>query len=281
MGKIYKYLLIFILLLFIYTDDDAFKSSENIPTAESNKSSDFTEDQIKEMDKDKESHDFQADVSRVMDIIINSLYQHKEIFLRELISNAADASNKIRYEGLKDETVLGTGSLRELDIRLEYDDQNKTLTIADKGVGMTKKQMVDNLGTVAKSGTTSFLEKMTKGNIESSDLIGKFGVGFYSAFLVADKVEVTSKNNNDDQYIWSSEASGNFTIVKDPRGNTLGRGTRVKIFLKPDTTEFLKETVIEETAKKYSEFVNFPIFIKKLKTKTKDVPVFGEDGEPV
>lgn len=153
---------------------------------------------------------------------------------------------------------------------------------------MTKKQITENLGTIARSGTTSFLERMQSEQDSSADLIGKFGVGFYSVFLVADKVEVVSKHNDDEQQIWSSEAAGSFTINKDPRGNTLGRGSRVRLWLKPDTTEQLKESVLEETLKKYSEFVSFPIQLRRLKTKTRDVPTGeyeplpkGEDEEEI
>ena len=169
-------------------------------------------------------------MSRLLDIIINSLYQRKEIFLRELISNASDALDKIRFMALQDDSVLGEGETRDLDIRIAFDSDAKTLTLTDKGIGMTREDLVQNLGTVAKSGTTQFVEALASG--ADISLIGQFGVGFYSVFLVADKVEVTSKHNDDDQHIWTSTADSTFTVAPDPAGNTLGRGTSIKLFLK-------------------------------------------------
>merc|ERR1711966_378116 len=187
-------------------------------------------------DRDKmtegaEKHEFQAEVSRLMDIIINSLYTDKQVFLRELISNAADALEKTRFLSVQDESFLG--DTKDMEIKIEYDPTAKTISITDTGVGMTKADLINNLGTVAKSGTTNFLEAMAEGG--DANLIGQFGVGFYSAFLVADKVTVTSKSNDDDtQHVWESTADASFSIVEDPRGNTLGRGSRVTLYLKED-----------------------------------------------
>merc|ERR1712217_666328 len=183
-------------------------------------------DGFSESDRAKisEKHEFQAEFNRLMDIIINSLYTDKQVFLRELISNAADALEKARFHSVQDETYLGDA--KDLEVKIEHDPDAKTISISDTGIGMSKADLINNLGTVAKSGTTNFLEAMAEGS--DANLIGQFGVGFYSAFLVADKVSVTSKCNDDPvQHVWESSADASFTVVDDPRGNTLGRGTRV------------------------------------------------------
>lgn len=219
-----------------------------------------------------EQFEFQAEVSRLMDILINSLYKTKEIFLRELISNASDALDKIRFLALSDDKLLG--KVKDLDIRISFDKDTKTLTIRDTGVGMTKKDLVANLGTVAKSGTANFVESMQKNG--DSGLIGQFGVGFYSVYLVADRVRVVSKNNDDDQYIWESDANASFTVAKDPRGNTLGRGTEITLFLKDDAKEFQNQDKLKGLVSRYSEFITFPIFVNASSTETYDV-----EDEPV
>ena len=219
----------------------------------------------------QESFEFQAEVNRLMDIIINSLYKKKEIFLRELISNASDALDKIRFLSVSSADVLGDN--KDLEIKISFNADLKTLTIADSGVGMTRADLVNNLGTVAKSGTTNFVEALADG--QDMSLIGQFGVGFYSVYLVADKVRVISKNNDDDQYIWESTADSSFTVAKDPRGNTLGRGTEITMFLKDDAHEFMKQERLEEMIQKYSEFITFPISLYK---KTEEV-VEVEDDE--
>ena len=214
-----------------------------------------------------------------MDIIINSLYTHKEVFLREIISNASDAIDKIRYSSLKDPDVLT--AKKELEIKIEFDKDSKTLSVTDSGIGMTKNDLVKNLGTVAKSGTTQFLELI--GKTQDMNLIGQFGVGFYSAFLVANRVTVTSKHNTDEQHIWRSAADGKFSVTKDPRGNTLGRGTRVTMHLKDDSVEFSEQDKIKALVKRYSEFINYPIYLYTSKEVTKQVPeeveVEGEEPE--
>merc|ERR1712050_740152 len=205
---------------------------------------------------------FQAEVNRLMDIIINSLYTDKQVFLRELISNAADALEKARFHSVQDEEFLG--EVKDLEAKIEHDPEAKTISIIDTGVGMSKADLINNLGTVAKSGTTNFLEAMAEG--ADANLIGQFGVGFYSAFLVADKVSVTSKCNDDAvQHVWESSADASFTVVDDPRGNTLGRGTRVTLHLKEDAHDYLSEDKLKETAKKYSQFIQFPIYVKVKK----------------
>ena len=225
----------------------------------------FSPEQEAELAQHEEKYEFQAEVNRLMDIIINSLYKKKEIFLRELISNASDALDKIRFLAVSAvENMLG--ETKELEIKISFNEELKTLTIRDTGVGMTKSDLVANLGTVAKSGTTNFVEALSEG--QDVSLIGQFGVGFYSVYLVADKVRVVSKNNNDDQYIWESTADSSFGVAKDPRGNTLGRGTEITLFLKEDAHEFVKQDRLEELVQKYSEFITFPI---KLYKKTQEV----------
>merc|ERR1712190_226243 len=156
------------------------------------------------------------------------------------------------------------GETKDLEVKIEHDADAKTISIVDSGVGMSKADLINNLGTVAKSGTTNFLEAMAEG--ADANLIGQFGVGFYSAFLVADKVSVTSKCNEDPvQHVWESSADASFTVVEDPRGNTLGRGSRVTLHLKEDAHDYLSEDKLKDTTKKYSQFIQFPIYVKVKK----------------
>ncbi|KAG0030622.1 hypothetical protein BGZ81_002425 [Podila clonocystis] len=212
-----------------------------------------------------EKFQFQTEVSRLMNIVINSLYKTPEIFLRELISNGSDALDKIRFQSLTDSSAMESNP--NLNVTIAVNKKARIITITDTGIGMTKEDLQKNLGTIAKSGTSEFIETMS-GDKADMDLIGKFGVGFYSVFLVADKVRVTSKNNNDDQYIWESTAVDDFTIAKDPSGNTLGRGTQIAIHLKEDQDQYLQDARIKELVGKYSEFINFPIYLRSEKTKT-------------
>merc|ERR1711998_702987 len=222
-----------------------------------------------------EKFEFQAEVTRLMDIIINSLYSNKEIFLREIISNASDALDKIRFLAVTDKDALGEGDTAKLEMRISPDKNKDTLTLTDRGIGMTKQDLINNLGTIAKSGTSSFLEKLKEGG--DVNLIGQFGVGFYSVYLVADKVTVRTKHNDDKQYIWESTADSSFTIKEDPAGNTLGRGSAITLHLKDDCKEFTEGDKIKELVKKYSEFISFPIYLKETKTVEKEVPVEEEE----
>merc|ERR1711990_1182199 len=179
---------------------------------------------------------------------------------------------KARFHSVQDESFLG--DVQDLEIKVEHDPEAKTISIIDTGVGMSKADLINNLGTVAKSGTTNFLEAMAEG--ADTNLIGQFGVGFYSAFLVADKVSVTSKCNDDPvQHVWESSADASFTVVADPRGNTLGRGTRVTLHLKEDAHDYLSEDKLKESAKKYSQFIQFPIYVKVKK----EVDVEAEEDD--
>lgn len=224
----------------------------------------------------QEAHQYQAEVTRLMDIIINSLYTQRDVFLRELISNAVDALEKARFLSISDKSV--TEEKAELDIHLECDPKQKVLSICDSGVGMTKQDLISNLGTVAKSGTSNFLEALANNN-NDVNLIGQFGVGFYSAFLVADRVTVVSKNRDDDQYIWESSADAKYYVAKDPRGNTLKRGTCVLLHLKDDATEFMDEYRLKDLISRYSQFMSYPIYLKVTKKVKEEVPVEEEEAE--
>ncbi|KAH7287414.1 hypothetical protein KP509_32G055000 [Ceratopteris richardii] len=212
-----------------------------------------------------------------MDIIINSLYSNKDIFLRELISNASDALDKIRFMALTDKEVLGEGDDTKLEIQIKLDKANKILSIRDRGIGMTKDDLIKNLGTIAKSGTSAFLEQMQKGG--DLNLIGQFGVGFYSVYLVADYVEVVSKHNDDKQYIWESKADGAFAVSEDTENEPLGRGTEIRLHLKEEASEYLSEDKLKELVQKYSEFINFPIYLWTSKEVDVEVEADSEDED--
>lgn len=210
----------------------------------------------------EEVHSFSADVAKMLHIIVHSLYQNPEIFLRELISNSADALTKYRLHS------LSTGQVSEIpyEVKISLDKEKRTISILDTGVGMTKQELMDNLGSLGASGTKKFLEQMSQG-AQSSKLIGQFGVGFYSVFLVGDSVKVSSKHDNStEQWVWESNADGTYKTYEDPRETKIQRGTEIMIELKQDAEQYTEFDTVKKIVQKYSEFIDFPIYIQKCTT---------------
>ena len=223
------------------------------------------------MSDKRETLGFQTEVRQLLQLMIHSLYSNKEIFLRELISNASDAADKLRFESLATPDLLGSDA--ELGIRIEIDKDQRQLSIIDNGIGMSRDELIDNLGTIAKSGTAEFLQQMTGDKQHDSRLIGQFGVGFYSSFIVADKVTVESLRagaDSADAVRWESEGQGEFTI--EPIESDV-RGTRVTLHLKEDEAEFAEAFRIESLIRKYSDHIGFPVSVTDLASEDAETKV--------
>lgn len=211
-----------------------------------------------------ESREFQTEARQLLHLVIHSLYSHKEIFLRELISNSSDALDKIRFEALTSSEILPDGT--ELCIRLKPDKTAKTLTISDNGIGMSREELIDNIGTIARSGSKAFLDKMTGDQKADTSLIGQFGVGFYSVFMVASSVRIITKRAGSDEpaVMWESDGESNYTIGETERD---GHGTDVVLYLNDDGSSYVENRQIRSIVKKYSDFIAFPVFLPNDKGK--------------
>ena len=237
----------------------------------------------------KEMHEFQAETKQLLDLMVNSIYTNKEIFLRELISNASDAIDKLHFESLTNREILEGDE--DYEIYLVPDKDSHTLTISDNGVGMTKDEVIENIGTIAKSGTKAFLEKLKEAkeggsDVTDKDMIGQFGVGFYSAFMVAEKVTITTRKAGTKEAVrWESDGSGTFSIEpceKEKRGTTITLSLKKEFYGDEAEENFTETYKLERLVKKYSDYVRYPIkmdFVTEEKPKDKDGKVI-EDAKP-
>ncbi len=239
------------------------------------------------MEKEKKTFQFKTEVKQFMNLIINSLYSHPEIFLRELISNASDAIDRLKFKAQTDPEILGSDT--EYKIKITPDKKNRTLTVSDNGIGMTYDEIIDNIGTIARSGTAAFLEAVEKSKNQGAlvpELIGQFGVGFYSAFIVAEKVTVVTRAaGQDNAYRWESTGDGSYTVEPAQRRS---RGTDVILTLKPvqpDDQDFTEEWTIRHIIKTHSDFVSYPIVMdverEEAEVGGKESKLLDKDGKPV
>ena len=216
--------------------------------------------------QNKESLIFQAEVSKLLDIVANSLYSEREIFLRELISNSADACEKLRYQAITKKGLLG--DQKNLTIHIRVSKKKKIIEIEDNGIGMSRQDLIDNIGTIARSGTTKFIEAMKSKKDGDLSAIGQFGVGFYSSYMVANTVDILSKNaENDDSNLWSSNGKDSYTIENRDKKN---RGTIITLNIKKNADEFLDSFRLRSIITKYSNYIPFPIYLKDLDSKDKE-----------
>ena len=225
--------------------------------------------------KNKENLTFQAEVSKLLDLVANSLYSEREIFLRELISNSADACEKLRYLALSKKNILGENKV--LEIKINVSKKRKIIEIEDNGIGMSRQDLIDNLGTIARSGTNKFIESIKSKKTNDISAIGQFGVGFYSSYMVADTVAVHSKNvENDSSHLWISNGKDNYTIEELKKED---RGTKISLNIKKDSEEFLDSMRLRSIISKYSNYIPFPIYLKDLDTKDKEEKI--NEGNPL
>ena len=225
--------------------------------------------------KNKENLTFQAEVSKLLDLVANSLYSEREIFLRELISNSADACEKLRYLALSKKNILGENKI--LEIKINVSKKRKIIEIEDNGIGMSRQDLIDNLGTIARSGTNKFIESIKSKKTNDISAIGQFGVGFYSSYMVADTVAVHSKNVEDDSsHLWISNGKDNYTIEELKKED---RGTKISLNTKKDSEEFLDSIRLRSIISKYSNYIPFPIYLKDLDTKDKEEKI--NEGNPL
>ena len=212
----------------------------------------------------KETMQFQTEVNQLLKLMIHSLYSNQEIFLRELISNASDAADKLRFEALTDDSLFEGDS--DLQIRIAFDQDNKTITVLDNGIGMNRNEVIENLGTIAKSGTQQFMASLTGDNAKDAKLIGQFGVGFYSTFIVADKVTVNTRRAGvgaEHGVSWESTGEGDYSIETIEKS---GRGTEIILHLRDDASEFLDTFRLQTVIRKYSDHISMPIIMQTQET---------------
>lgn len=217
-------------------------------------------------EKQKQTYEFKAEVKQLLDILVHSLYTSREIFLRELISNASDALDKLRFESTRGATIADKDIL--LEIKINFDEKKKLITVSDTGIGMTEEELINNVGTIAKSGSADFLKQLSESKTEANNIIGKFGVGFYSVFMVAEKVVIKTKSFKESAkpVEWISDGLGSYEIK--PLDENINRGTTIEIHLKDETKDFADKYKLETIIKKHSNFISFPIFLGEEKINT-------------